>query len=179
MSDLIVCGEGIQESDTVMVVSAGASITLEEIAAAQPQLIKWFQLFIYNDRRITLDMSRRAQESGYKALVLTIDQNINGIRYRNKKNKYEDKDERVNYKPYGVNKPVALNATWNDIKMLKQQVQLPIVLKGVMTGEDARLAVDCGVDAIFVSNHGGRQIDGSPATVSCLPIKLSFNMFSI
>ena len=157
-----------------MVVSAGSSITLEEIGSAQPQLIKWLQLFIFKDRNITLDLAKRAQNSGYKALVLTVDQMVLGIRYHNTKNKYEDRYERVNYRPYGVTKDVALDITWDDIKWLKQRIQLPLVLKGILTAEDARLAVESGADAIFVSNHGGRQLDGSPATVSPLSISNRF-----
>ena len=151
-----------------MVVSSGSSITIEEIAEAEPQLITWFQLFIFNDRNTTLDLAKRAEKAGYKALVLTVDQMVMAIRYYNIKNEYKDKEERVNYRPYGKTKDTALDVTWNDIKWLKQQTNLPIVVKGILTAEDAGLAVDCGVDAIFVSNHGGRQLDGAPATVTMI-----------
>lgn len=111
-------------------------------------------------------MALRAQKAGYKAIVLTVDQTVMGIRYHNIKNKYDDKDERVNYRPYGVTKNVALDATWDDIKWLKKNIQLPLVLKGILTAEDAILAVESGADAVFVSNHGARQLDCTPATVS-------------
>ena len=156
---------GVGLSGTVMVVSSGSSVSIEEIAEAEPNLVKWFQLFIFKDRNITLDMARRAQKAGYKAIALTVDQTVMGIRYQNIKNQYEDKDERVNYRPYGVTKNVALDATWQDIKWLKQNIDIPLVLKGILTAEDAKLAVESGADAVFVSNHGARQVDGAVATV--------------
>jgi (S)-2-hydroxy-acid oxidase len=156
-----------------MVVSSGSGVTIEQLAEREPQLVKWFQMFIYEDRVMTRDMAQRAERAGYKALVITVDQNTMGLRYHNMKNAYTDEDERVNYRPYGVSKEVARDATWEDVKWLKGVVNIPVVIKGVLTAEDSRLAVNAGADAIFVSNHGGRQLDGSPATVckhSLLPI---------
>jgi (S)-2-hydroxy-acid oxidase len=158
--------KGIRNSDTLMIVSSGSSVTLEDIAYAEPKLIKWFQLFIYKDRSITLDLAKRAEKCGYKAIVITVDFPVIGMRYHNIRNNYVDNIERANYRKYGVEKDVAQDANWNDIKLLKSQIKIPLVLKGILTAEDARLAVEYGADGVLVSNHGGRQLDESPATVS-------------
>ncbi|CAG2107396.1 unnamed protein product, partial [Medioppia subpectinata] len=160
---------GVAQFGTTMIVSSGSCVTLEEISTAEPELNKWFQMFIYKDRQMSADMARRAQEAGYKALVLTVDQPVMGLRYYNMKSNYTDKDERVNYRPYKTTKDVAMDADWDDVKWLKSQVRIPLVIKGILTAEDARLGVDSGADAILVSNHGARQLDGAPATLEALP----------
>ncbi|CAG2105892.1 unnamed protein product [Medioppia subpectinata] len=154
---------------TIMAVSSGSRVTLEDIAGAEPSLHKWMQLFIYRDREVTRDLALRAQASGYKALLLTVDMPVLGLRYHNQKNNFTNADNRVNYEPYGAGARVADNATWADVAWLKAQVDIPLVIKGILTAEDARLAVDSGADAILVSNHGGRQLDSAPATLEALP----------
>lgn len=148
-----------------MTVSAGSSISLEDIADKEPNLIKWFQLFVYRDRTITYDLIERAESKGYKAIVITVDFPVCGIRYHNMHNNYEDKTERANYNKYNVKKDVAADATWTDLQLIRAKTRLPVVVKGIMTAEDARLAVNCGANGIIVSNHGGRQLDDSPSTV--------------
>ncbi|XP_054152646.1 uncharacterized protein LOC128951423 [Oppia nitens] len=165
-------GKGIRQKGTVMIVSSGSTISIEELATAEPDLIKWFQMFIYRDRNMTIDLAQRAKQAGFRALVLTVDHNKMGLRYHNEKNKYSDAYGRANYKPYnvpGLTKDVAKDTTWKDIQWIKNEIGLPIVIKGIVTAEDARLAVNNGADAILVSNHGGRQLDGSPATLEALP----------
>ncbi|CAG2115426.1 unnamed protein product [Medioppia subpectinata] len=153
-----------------MTLSCGSSATLEAVSAAEPQLNKWYQLFVYQNREVTLDMARRAQAAGYSALVLTVDFPAIGLRYHNIKNNYHPSGEdQANYWPYGTDTAIANNATWADITWLKSQVRIPLVIKGILTAEDARLAVDSGADAILVSNHGGRQLDDAPATLEALP----------
>ncbi|CAG2175421.1 unnamed protein product [Oppiella nova] len=161
---------GAAKFGTVVGVSSGSSVTIEELAEREPNAMKWFQIFIFSDRNMTKDMAQRAERAGYKALVLTVDHNSGGIRYHDTKSVKVNNSDRANYRPYtGANKGIANDVTWDDVKWLKRQVQIPVVIKGVLTAGDARLAVNSGADAIFVSNHGGRQIDGVPATLEALP----------
>ncbi|XP_054152645.1 uncharacterized protein LOC128951422 [Oppia nitens] len=165
-------GKGIRQKSTVMILSSYSSITIEELAAAEPDLIKWFQMYIYCDRNMTIDLAQRAKQSGYRALVLTVDYTTRGRRYHDIKNQFKNIYPKVNYNRYNVSqlsKVVAKDNVWRDIRWLKETTGLPIVIKGILTAEDARLAVDNGADAILVSNHGGRQLDGSPATLEALP----------
>jgi (S)-2-hydroxy-acid oxidase len=159
-----------------MIVSCGPSIMLEELADKETDVIKWSQIYIFEDRNVTLDLVKRAERLGFKALVLTIDRPVLGVKFTSKniegfdngvklyKKNLEYGDNYLNY----TSLEVATDVTWNDLKWLKSQTHLPIVVKGVLTGEDARMAVENGADGVLVSNHGGRQLDELPATVSLL-----------
>ncbi|XP_054152644.1 uncharacterized protein LOC128951421 [Oppia nitens] len=132
----------------------------------------WFQMFLCRDRNMTIDLALRAKRSGFRALVLTVDYPTASLKYHDIKSQYNYVYPIVNYNPYNVselNNFVAKDCIWKDIQWLKETTGLPIVIKGILTAEDARLAVDNGADAILVSNHGGRQLDGSPATLEALP----------
>jgi 4-hydroxymandelate oxidase len=157
---------GVGQADTLMVVSSVASRTIEDIAVAATGPL-WFQLYVYHDDAITTHLVRRAEEAGYRAIVLTVDVARFGRRERDVRN--------------GLTLPSAANftvddvtdlkpsLTWKDIAWLRTLTTLPILLKGVLTAEDALLAVEHGVDGIIVSNHGGRQLDGVLASLDALP----------
>ncbi|XP_054152641.1 uncharacterized protein LOC128951419 [Oppia nitens] len=162
-------GKAVRQKGTVMIVSIASTVAIEELAAAEPDLIKWLQMFIYRDRNMTIDLALRAKQSGFRALVLTVDYNARGLRYHNIKSGYKTAHKMANYESYNISKDVAKDTNWQDIRWLKETTGLPVVIKGIVTAEDARLAVDNGADAILVSNHGGRQLDGSPATLEALP----------
>jgi len=158
-----------------MVVSTTASETIEETATAASDAILWFQLYAVPDRAITADLVARAQAAGCKAIVVTVDTPALGRRERDMRNQFSlPPGIRIaNLERYGN---AAYNAsrkdpalTWEIVPWLRTQTNLPIVLKGVLCPEDARLAVEHGVDAVVVSNHGGRQLDGVPATADALP----------
>ena len=169
-----------------MVVSTMATQTLEQIAEAASGPL-WFQLYVYRDRAFTERLVRRAEQAGYRALVVTVDTPRLGRRERDIRNSFGlpphlhaanlDDDRLTHTAAAPGESALATHAdtnfdaslTWNDIDWLRSITQLPVVLKGIMTAEDAALAVAHGVDALVVSNHGGRQLDGVAATIDVLP----------
>ncbi len=167
-----------------MVVSTQASATLEDIAAvAQSPL--WFQLYVQHDRAFTAELVRRAEAAGYRALVVTVDAPVNGVRNAEQRAGFAmPQDAAPNL--HGVQLPPAetLRAgegglfgtarvrqalRWEDIEWLRGLTRLPVLLKGILHPEDAVRAVEMGVDGIVVSNHGGRVLDTLPATIDALP----------
>jgi isopentenyl diphosphate isomerase/L-lactate dehydrogenase-like FMN-dependent dehydrogenase len=175
------------EAGTVMVASTFATCSLEEIAAVSTGPL-WFQLYVYRDRSISEALVRRAEASGYQALVLTVDTPRLGRRERDIRNGFglpshlrmanftADQNADVSEREQGAS-ALALHAaamldsslTWEALKWLRGITRLPLLLKGVLTAEDAVLAREYGADGIIVSNHGGRQLDGVPATIEALP----------
>lgn len=162
---------------TLMVVSTQATATIEEIAEVAPRAPRWFQLYVYRDRRIAADLVRRAAASGYRALVLTVDVPVPGNRGRDKRNRFqlppgmrlanlavpEDRVDVVDIARY-----FDPTTTLETIGWLAEQARLPVVVKGVLRGDDAVACLDAGAAAIVVSNHGGRQLDGAVATADAL-----------
>nr|CAD7448934.1 unnamed protein product [Timema bartmani] len=172
---------------TIFILSTLSTSSIEEVAAAAPNTIKWFQLYIYKDRDVTRQLVERAERANFKALVLTVDASLFGIRRSDVRNKFtlpphltlanftNEKATDVNKskKGSGINEYVASlfdsKITWEDVKWLKRITKLPIVLKGILTAEDAVIGADLGVAAILVSNHGARQVDTTPASIEALP----------
>jgi len=170
----------------LMTASTFATSSLEEIAAAATGPL-WFQLYVHQDRNITRDLVQRAEAAGYRALVLTVDVPEIGRRERDERNGFRLSPElRVaNFIPktsdplqaevegsrlrnfiHGMRDP---SFAWKDLAWLAGLSKLPLVLKGIVRGDDARRAVDHGAAGIVVSNHGGRQLDGAIATLDALP----------
>jgi 4-hydroxymandelate oxidase len=148
---------------TLMVVSSTAEAKLEEIAAASPGP-KWWQLYVFTDRGRTRDMLQRAAAAGYSALVWTVDAPVLGVRHRDTRSGFQ--------LPVGVHGDLVIDPslTWDDLAWIREASGgLPVLAKGVLTAEDARIAVEHGVEGVVVSNHGGRQLDGSSATLDALP----------
>ena len=160
-------------------------MSIEEVASASGHGLHWFQLFLLKDRNLTVEQIQRAAGAGYKAVVVTIDTPDVGKRLIDTRIHFHLPSHltQVNYStnrtsPKGpqdkggsslhrfTSSLLDSSVTWEDIDWLKSVTSLPIVVKGVLTVEDALLAVRHGVNGIIVSNHGGRQLDGSPATVS-------------
>jgi len=168
-----------------MVVSTQASIELAQLArqAAAPL---WFQLYIQPDRAFTENLVRQAEQAGYRALVVTVDAPLNGVRNREQRAGFQlpptlrepnlqgMQGPRAHQAPAGSS-PVfgggllASAPTWRDIAWLRRLTPLPLVLKGILSPADARRAAELGADAIIVSNHGGRTLDTLPATLDVLP----------
>ena len=171
-----------------MTLSTIATSSIEEVSKAAPNGLKWFQLYIYKNRDITRELVKRAENSGFKALVLTVDTPMFGQRLADARNRFHlpphlrmanfDKgksaSDSIQNSPTkdssGLNE-YALSLfdpsiTWKDVLWLKSITKLPLVLKGILTREDALLALKYGASAILVSNHGARQLDGVPSTVS-------------
>jgi isopentenyl diphosphate isomerase/L-lactate dehydrogenase-like FMN-dependent dehydrogenase len=152
---------------TIMVASTESTRSLEEIAAAAAGPL-WFQLYVYRDRGLAVDLVRRAERAGYRAIVLTVDlPRWWGIeRARRLAAATSDAWDLGNL-PLGTDTtPAAL--TWEDIAWLRGLTSLPIIVKGILTPEDAREAAARGVAGIVVSNHGGRSLDTLPASVEAL-----------
>jgi len=156
------------KAGVVMTLSMASTVAVEEVAAAGADL--WFQLYVQPDLGFTEGLVRRAEAAGCAALVVTVDSPVFGRRERDLRNGFLDL-------PPGLacahmdGRAIAFRTdlSWDDIDWLRSITALPIVLKGVVHPQDARLAVSHGVDALAVSNHGGRQLDTVPATVELLP----------
>ncbi len=170
---------------TVLVASTLSSYSLEEIADAAAGSPLWFQLYIYRDRGLTRHMLERIQSAGYRAIVLTVDAPYVANRERDRYNRFSLPAQcqvgnfvGSGYREEGAatltpitwqNRGEREMLTWDVIPWLRSLTSLPIVLKGVLTAEDAARAVDVGVDGLIVSNHGGRQLDGVMPTIEALP----------
>ena len=152
-----------------MVLSSGANTSMEEVAGACHGL-RWFQTHLYKDRSTTEHHVKTAQRAGYKAVLLTLDQPVHGDRLNDERNGF-DLPKPLTFPNFNKTFEEIRNfldnkLDWEDVSWLKSITSLPIILKGILTAEDAKKAVDVGADGILVSNHGGRQLDGAPATVS-------------
>src|SRR4051812_5605878 len=169
------------DAGTVMCLSTLATSSAQDVADAAPGGAKWFQLYCFSDRGVTEALVDQAVEGGYKAIVLTVDAPLLGRRERDLRTGFAipaDLEVPSFARAIGGRREATLqemfalldqSLTWRDVEMLAELSDLPVVVKGLITPEDARLAVDHGAGAIVVSNHGGRQLDGVPATLDALP----------
>ena len=168
--------------------STMSTASLEEIAEAAPGATRFFQLYAQVDPGRTRSLVERAEAAGYGAIVLTVDLPELGYRDRDRRNGWEMTIPLGNFREgiepthagHGsdgqevldgleiVDQWLANNLTWDSLAAIRRWSSLPLVLKGILTGEDARIAADHGVDAIVVSNHGGRQLDRTPAPIDAL-----------
>lgn len=170
--------------------STVSTFALEEVAQAAPSATKWFQLYWSTNEEIAFSMAARAEEAGFEAIVLTVDTVMLGWREEDVRNQFSPLKlgyARGNY----MNDPV-FTATlpddsfesyvqgvlqnvfhptlnWEHVRELKKRTNLPILLKGILHSEDAKHAIDNGIDGIIVSNHGGRQLDGVIGSLDALP----------
>src|SRR6185437_8693218 len=148
----------------LMVVSSLTSRRHSEIASASDGP-RWLQLYVLRDRQQTLDHIAEAKEAGYGAIVLTVDMPYVGRRERDLRLGFEP----VADLPYAHLFHTTPALTWRDLEWVRAETGLPLVLKGILTREDAVLAVEHGADAVWVSNHGGRQLDHVAAGLDALP----------
>ncbi len=156
------------KAGVIMIASMASTVAIEEIAETGVDL--WFQLYVQPDLGFTEQLIRRAEAVACAALVVSVDSPVFGRRERDLRNGFLDL-------PPGMacahmdGRDIAFRSdlSWDHIDWLRSVTALPIVLKGVLHPEDARLAVDHGIDALAVSNHGGRQLDTVPATIEMLP----------
>ncbi|MFT4261757.1 MAG: alpha-hydroxy acid oxidase [Nocardioides sp.] len=163
---------------TASVVPAASTFSLEEIAAAAPAAMGMFQLHAAGHPDEFLRLAARAAQSGYRALCVTVDHPTRGWRDRNLRDGFVPPAEFIggNYEtgPDGalsrqLGRTKGRLWSWDDLRAAMDDVELPVVIKGILTGEDAELAVDLGAAGLVVSNHGGRQIDGAVASLRQLP----------
>jgi isopentenyl diphosphate isomerase/L-lactate dehydrogenase-like FMN-dependent dehydrogenase len=151
---------------TIMCLSTASTTRPAEVAAAAPHATRWFQVYVFQDRSETEELVREAVDNGFSALVLTVDTPYLGRRERDLRIDFQIPEHlTVVGDIFGGGFDAALS--WRDLEWLAGY-ELPVVVKGILTAEDARLACEHGAAAIVVSNHGGRQLDGVPATLDAL-----------
>ncbi|MCM3764716.1 lactate 2-monooxygenase [Neobacillus niacini] len=175
------------------IASTASTYSLEKVAAEMGHGQRWYQLYWSNDREIAASMVKRAEGAGYGAIVITLDTPMMAWREKDIEHAYLPFLEgegignylsdpvfcsRLEKSPNEDMKSAIMlwarvfgnpTLTWNDLEFIKGQTSLPILLKGILHPEDAKLAVEHGVDGIVVSNHGGRQVDGAIAAIDALP----------
>ena len=175
-----------------MILSSAASHSLEEIAEAMVDAPRWFQLYWISDREVAASLIERAEAAGYGAIVMTLDTLTLGWRPRDLRNAYlpflsgegcaqfftdpvfrsrlarPPEEDVLSAAAMMLASFSNLGLTWDDVAWLRERVKLPLLVKGVLTPEDAVRARDCGVDGVIVSNHGGRQVDGAIASLDAL-----------
>jgi isopentenyl diphosphate isomerase/L-lactate dehydrogenase-like FMN-dependent dehydrogenase len=164
---------------TIMTLSTLSSVSPGELAAAAPGAPQWFQLYWSRDRGFTKELVESAAEAGHSALVLTVDFPVAGRRERDLRASFALPDDlplpnlpvRIEREDFHANLGSIVDSTltWRDLEWLRSCSPLPLVLKGILTAEDALLAAEHGAAAVIVSNHGGRQLDGVPPTLDALP----------
>jgi len=156
------------KAGALMVVSTSSTRSLEDIAREASGLL-WFQLYVH-DPKSAEELVHRATEAGYRALVITVDSPRWGRKERAIRSHFRLPSHlnKANFTDEDVAKD-HVYITWESLPWLRSLTSLPIVLKGILTAEDAVLAVKHGVDGIIVSNHGGRQLDGVSASIEALP----------
>ena len=171
-----------------MILSSVGSTVLEDVVFAAPESLKWIQVYIFKSREVTRNIVERAEKAGYKAIVVTVDGGVIGKRLTDFQNhsllqphlihlpnieasqiseakKSSEHRSGLAFNRF-ANSMVDASISFEIVDWLKSITKLPIILKGILTADDAREAVAFGVDAVIVSNTGGRQLDYVPATVS-------------
>jgi 4-hydroxymandelate oxidase len=174
------------KSGTIMCLSTLSNSTVEDVSKNCNSNF-WFQLYVFREKSVTEKLVRRVEKAGAKALVVTVDAPLLGTRERDVKNKFqlpqglsvinlmpEGKEELPDDKPDSglslyFNEMLDQSLNWKDIEWLASITKLPVILKGIVRPDDAVKAIDYGAKGIVVSNHGGRQLDTSPATIDVLP----------
>lgn len=166
---------------TIMCLSTIATSRPREIAEQAPAARRWFQLYCFKDRGVTRALIDEVVESGFEAIALTVDAPRAGRRERDFRTGFAvpaDVSAPAVAAAVGSKRPISIEEVfslvdpslgWDDFAELASDCSLPVLLKGVHTGEDARLAVEHGAAGIIVSNHGGRQLDGVAASLDLLP----------
>jgi isopentenyl diphosphate isomerase/L-lactate dehydrogenase-like FMN-dependent dehydrogenase len=169
------------KAGTLMCLSTIATARPSEVAAAAPGGHRWFQLYCFRDRAVTQVLIDEAAEFGYEAIVLTVDAPRLGWRERDLRSGFVVPASVTvpsvaaalgADKPIGVAEAFALldpTITWADLEELVSGCDLPVLVKGVLTAEDAELALEHGAAGVIVSNHGGRQLDGVAPSAEALP----------
>eukprot|EP00871_Galdieria_phlegrea_P002122 jgi/Galph1/2910/GphlegSOOS_G1574.1 len=180
-----------QEEDITLGVSQHATVNLEQVRQAAPLGSQWFQCYILKDRNITLHLLKRAELSGYKAIVITVDSPIFGYRPIDTRNGFQRLPKELSYTNYDdedknfeafarkgeeegglddyIERIFDVEIRWEDVCLIKKNTRLPVFLKGIQLEQDALTACKLGFDGIIISNHGGRQLGCAAPTMATLP----------
>lgn len=178
----VAAARGTAQANSLFVLSSLATSSLEDVAAATPGAPKWMQVYVLKDRARTKELVERAVAADFKALVLTVDAPVPGLRLRELRgcvhlptdlalpNLTTDSTERAHEGGFMavVAREFDPALTYDDVTWLAGLSDLPVVVKGVLRSDDARQAVEAGASAVVVSNHGARQLDDAPATADVL-----------
>ena len=167
-------------SRAIYCLSSLATATPAEVAQAAPSGERWFQLYVFRDRGVSEELLRAAAEHSYEAVVVTVDLPVLGFRERDLRSGYALADalaapsvaamgRRGAFSMAEIGALIDPSLTWDDFGRFAAHSPLPVLVKGVLTPEDARLAVEHGAAGVVVSNHGGRQLDTVPAGADALP----------
>uniref|UniRef100_A0A5F9D5R7 (S)-2-hydroxy-acid oxidase n=1 Tax=Oryctolagus cuniculus TaxID=9986 RepID=A0A5F9D5R7_RABIT len=167
-----------QAAGTCYITSSYASCSLEDIVTTAPRGLRWFQLYVHPERQLNKQLIQRVEALGFRALVITVDVPILGNRRQDIRNQLNlmmnlmqasiHSTKERNSIPHLQMSPISTSLCWNDLSWFQSMTRLPIILKGILTKEDAELAVKHNVHGIIVSNHGGRQLDGVAASIDAL-----------
>jgi isopentenyl diphosphate isomerase/L-lactate dehydrogenase-like FMN-dependent dehydrogenase len=181
--------KAVAAKNTIMCLSSNSSYPFEKVAEATPN-VKWWQLYAREDLNATRDRVERAVGSGYKVVVLTVDAPYNSHRERLLRNRVRSQvppgaaggntsnaprrrvregEEAPPPHPYRLEPVLIYKLDWKFYETLRTWAKVPVLIKGILTAEDATLAVKHGADGIVVSNHGGRYLDYSPSSIEVLP----------
>lgn len=166
---------GAAAGKTIMTLSTVSTLSMEQVAAAAKGP-KWFQLYLQKDEGINRDLLRRAKAAGYTAIVLTVDATATGNREADGRNHFSFPlpfgnlvKKEAGGDVHALNAAFALKIDAKSVEFVIKESGLPVIVKGISHPDDALLAISAGASAIQISNHGGRQLDGSPATFTVLP----------
>ena len=170
----VAMGRAVAAAGSLMCLSTLSTSTLEDVAATGAA--RWFQLYVFTDDGVNRELVERAHANGFTALVLTVDTPVLGRRESDVRTGFALPHEltvpalgRGGVTPAEALAMVSPSTSWKDIESFAAMARLPVVVKGVLTAEDAKLTCEHGAAALVVSNHGGRQLDGVSATVDALP----------
>lgn len=173
--------EGAHKVGTLFIAPTGSNKTMEEIAVANKNGSRWFQLYYNKNPDINKDLLQRAEKNGYSAIVLTVDFPVLGLRERNIRNQFKlpGTIQRANVETdrsmmafRGLQSLVTgtkEDLSWDDYEWVRKHTSLPVLIKGVLSPHDAIEAVNHHVPGIIVSNHGGRQLDTGIGAIEALP----------
>lgn len=182
----IATGRAAAATDTIMCLSTLGTASVRALAEAVPDAPRWFQLYVFSDRGVTRDLITQAVEHGYEALVVTVDLPVLGWRERDLRSGVRSASTHpvAHAHALGEDGPASTSGplsadgvaglldadlSWSDIEQFAAESSLPVIVKGILTAEDAKLAADHGARGIIVSNHGGRQLDTVLAAADALP----------
>jgi 4-hydroxymandelate oxidase len=180
----VATAKGAASLGALMTLSSISTVSMEDVASEVPGAPRWFQLYCYSDRAVTEMLVKRAHAAGYTALVVTVDVPLLGRRERDFRNTFtlpdgvrfanfdfpaaapgDEQSALTNW--VGTLQTPTLN--WDDLAWLRALAPMPMLLKGIVRADDAAKAIDLGVEGIWVSNHGGRQLDTAIASLDALP----------
>jgi 4-hydroxymandelate oxidase len=156
-------------TSTIMCLSTFASVSATGLVDEVPGATRWFQLYVLSDRGATRELVSAAAAHGYEALVVTVDRPVLGVRERELRAALREADALGHDRPIDTSAVIDPQLRWSDIEQIAADSPLPLLVKGVLTAEDARLAADHGAAGVIVSNHGGRQLDTVLAGADALP----------